>query len=412
MSEHPSSEQLNLYERRALAPDAFLSIHRHVSGCTVCSEQCNSAITAKKDYETLLTALMPDPLDEPYHLTKGEVAGYVKSELDDIASETAASHLEVCGECALAVKEARPVAISEKANAGFIASLRAWARPVQFASLVLVVLGLIAIALLLISMANRHPVPDQSANLNVNHELASPQPPPDQSSNTKNAPPANEPTPQPNNGSEEQRTAEALAAISPAAHDAIVASLTTQRIEKPQFLTALTGRSDTLRGTSNDGVPFPLLTPVGQVVRNRNPTFTWKPLAGASHYVVTVVDDKMNEVATSEPLTSTQWRVPVTLKWGRRYSWQVTAVKDGKEIVSPVLPAPQARFMIVDEARAAELRQVEQAFPNYHLGLGILYARAGLLDEAEREFQAELKANSNSGVARKLLDSVRSMRKT
>jgi hypothetical protein len=41
----------------------------------------------------------------------------------------------------------------------------------------------------------------------------------------------------------------------------------------------------------------------------------------------------------------------------------------------------------------------------------VLYTRAGLLDEAEREFQTELKSNPRSAVARKLLHSVRSMKK-
>lgn len=407
MQEHPSSEQLSLYERRALAPDLFLSVHRHISACPECFDQCNPSSRVKEDYETLLAAVMPDPLDEPYHLTKAEVASYVRRELDDVALEAAASHLEVCGACVQAVAESRN-AISTKSSAGFIASLRAWGRPIQFASVLLLVLGLIVIAVVFMRTRNVQPAKEQSANLNANRETLPPNPAPDQSPTTKNG---GQNSDESGVAPDEQRAAERIAAISPSAHEAIVASLTTQRIEKPQFLAGLTGARDTLRGEAAEGVPFALLNPVGQVVRNRNPTLRWKPLTGATRYVVTVTDDKLNEVATSESLTSTQWRVPVTLKWDGVYSWQVTAFKDGQEVVSPVMPAPQARFMIVDQARAKELRQVEHALPDYHLGLGVLYARAGLLDEAEREFQAELKARPNSTVARKLLESVRAMRK-
>jgi hypothetical protein len=421
MQEHPSSEQLNQYERRVLPPDLFLSVHRHVSGCPVCFAQCNASNRTKEDYETLVAALMPDPLDEPYHLTRAEVTGYVKGNLDEVACEAATSHLEVCGECVQAVEETRAAvdgkqaanAIFEKnknyipkSDGGLIASLSAWSRPIQFASLVLLVAGLIVIAVLFLRTRDGQPVQpstDQGANLNARREALPSQPQPNQSPPLTNGAPTS--------SVEEQRNDELIASISPSAHEAIASSLTTQRIEKPQFLAQLTGVSDSLRGESADGVPFALLSPVGQVVRNRNPTFTWKPLAGASRYVVTVADDKLNEVATSEPLTNTQWRVPVPLKSGGLYSWQVTAFKDGQEVVSPVSPAPQARFMILDQKRAEELRQVERAVPNYHLGLGILYARAGLLNDAEREFQAELKSNQNSAVARKLLDSVRSMRK-
>jgi lipopolysaccharide biosynthesis regulator YciM len=42
--------------------------------------------------------------------------------------------------------------------------------------------------------------------------------------------------------------------------------------------------------------------------------------------------------------------------------------------------------------------------------LGVLYARAGMVDEAEREFQALVESNSNSSVARSLLLSVREWR--
>ena len=48
---------------------------------------------------------------------------------------------------------------------------------------------------------------------------------------------------------------------------------------------------------------------------------------------------------------------------------------------------------------------------NSHLALGVFYTRAGLLNEAEREFQRLVKLNPQSELARKLLQSVRSIRK-
>jgi hypothetical protein len=89
----------------------------------------------------------------------------------------------------------------------------------------------------------------------------------------------------------------------------------------------------------------------------------------------------------------------------------VTAIKDGQAITSPVMPAPQAKFMILDRARSEELKRVRSAAPRYHLGLGVLYARAGLLGEAEMEFRALVQNNPRSDTARKLLQSVRSMKK-
>jgi hypothetical protein len=144
-------------------------------------------------------------------------------------------------------------------------------------------------------------------------------------------------------------------------------------------------------------------------VETANPTFSWAPLSGASSYAVAVTDDKLNEVASSGPLTGTEWRPPAPLKRGAVYSWQVTALMDGQAVTSPELPAPQAKFMILDRASSEELRRFRAAAPRHHLGLGVLYARAGLLDEAEREFRALVEANPRSDAARKLLQKVRSM---
>jgi hypothetical protein len=89
----------------------------------------------------------------------------------------------------------------------------------------------------------------------------------------------------------------------------------------------------------------------------------------------------------------------------------VTASKDGQEITSPVTPAPRAQFKIVDEETAREINQHRGAHPDSHLALGILYARAGLLDDAEREFQLLLNANPHSDIARTFLNRVRSWKR-
>jgi hypothetical protein len=124
---------------------------------------------------------------------------------------------------------------------------------------------------------------------------------------------------------------------------------------------------------------------------------------------VLVVDEKLEEVASSASLTQTRWTIPVALKRGHTYSWQVTALKDGQHITSPTLPAPQAKFRVLDQSHADEINRLKQSQPDYHLGLGVLYTQAGMLDEAEQEFQALVKENS-SPTATKLLQSVRAMK--
>ncbi len=442
MLEHPSSQQLELYQRRALAPNLFLLIDRHVSGCSACAEQCHAPALLKEDYQALLSSLLPEPDEQAYHLTKALVSGYVEKNLDDVSLEIAESHMEVCEECVRAVEDFRaafmeelaPAAVApaaetigrpeeiygHKNSAGFFAFFTALGRPAQFAALLLVAVALILITLLLIRTRTSQPARDERANQNnTNAPLANT--PAEQPSPTDkdaiggtgeraSAPNSNVP-----DGAHETTTAQGdvvnIEKLSPALHRVIASALTTQRLERPKALAELNGTRGTLLSESGDGLSFHLLSPVGKVLQSSSPTFRWQTLEGASSYTVSIVDDKLNEVATSGPLNKTEWRAPVQLKRGGVYSWQVTAIKDGAQITSPAMPAPQAKFKILDQTANEELKSLKRAFPNYHLGLGVLYARAGLLDEAEREFQAELKNNPRSTVARRLLSGVRSMKK-
>jgi hypothetical protein len=141
------------------------------------------------------------------------------------------------------------------------------------------------------------------------------------------------------------------------------------------------------------------------------PALRWGGLAGADGYVVRIYDVGFNEVAASPQISETAWNVTRSLERGRTYSWQVTARAGDKEIMSPVKPAPESRFMILDQAKANELTNAKSAAADSHLTLGILYAQAGLLDDAERELQALLRANPQSALARKLLRDLRKKRR-
>jgi hypothetical protein len=141
------------------------------------------------------------------------------------------------------------------------------------------------------------------------------------------------------------------------------------------------------------------------------PLFRWENLSGVLSYRVYVLDANGNQVTESEelPPTKTQWKPPAPLRRGQIFSWMVTAVVDGKKIVSPSASAPEMRFAVLSTENFQELTSLQKS--NSHLALGVSYARAGLLNEAEREFQSLVKLNPQSELARKLLQSVRSIRK-
>ena len=184
-----------------------------------------------------------------------------------------------------------------------------------------------------------------------------------------------------------------------------------EQLEPPDVLRHLSGEQSGLRGNDNGRQGFRLLYPVRRVVIEDRPVFRWESLQGVSSYRVYVSDVNGNQVAESEelPPTKTQWKAPTPLPRGRVFSWTVIALVDGRKVVSPSASAPEMKFAVLSAENFQELTSLKKS--NSHLALGVFYARAGLLNEAEREFQSLLKLNPQSELARKLLQSVRSIRK-
>lgn len=184
-----------------------------------------------------------------------------------------------------------------------------------------------------------------------------------------------------------------------------------EQLEPPDVLRHLSGEQSGLRGNDNVRRGFRLLNPVRRVVIEDRPLFRWESLPGVSSYRVYVSDVNGNQVAESEelPPTKTQWKAPRPLPRGRVFSWTVIAVVDGKKVVSPSSSAPEMKFAVVSAENLQELTSLKRS--NSHLALGVSYARAGLLNDSEREFQSLLKLNPQSELARKLLQGVRSIRK-
>src|SRR5262245_11969894 len=186
----------------------------------------------------------------------------------------------------------------------------------------------------------------------------------------------------------------------------IKASLATGRVRAPASVSELAGTASVLMGPG-EGVAFPLVSPLATVVSEQQPSFRWGRLEGATGYTVSIYDADFKRIARSEEVNDTAWRLPIKLERGVVYTWQVTAVRNGEAITSPVKPAPEARFKVLDNTTAGELDLTRKTSRGSHLALGIAYARAGLREEAERELELLLKENPGSPVASALLRSVR-----
>ena len=77
----------------------------------------------------------------------------------------------------------------------------------------------------------------------------------------------------------------------------------------------------------------------------------------------------------------------------------------------PAAEAAEARFHLLAAAQAANLLRAQKSYHGRHLTLAVLYAEAGLLEEAERELQALSTANPGSQFSQKLLQELRAQRR-
>lgn len=178
-----------------------------------------------------------------------------------------------------------------------------------------------------------------------------------------------------------------------------------------QSLAILRGTDRALLGSTD--IPSPLLhpDPAGEWVRQTTPLLQWSALPGATSYSVELFDDHLNRVQQSPPVQQSQWQVGTGLERGRVYLWQVTVTfADGKVVNLPRPPAPEARFGVLRAAQASELERIEHASPDAYLDLGALYARAGLLHDAEQQLLKIGPTDADFAQARRLLVAVKRLR--
>lgn len=438
MAEHLTQKQVEDYSRQQLGVAELLSVSDHLGECETCRRQIEYGMNG----DAALFALRAEVFDRaaeiasPHlvraHLTAEQTAGYVDRNLSGEELQMVADHLTHCEPCALAVddldafrnqvapaleREYHP-AMVPPATAGWWQRTRA-ALPAFFQrSPGLAFGGVLAILLLAVTgwliwqtSRNREPKP----------EIVVAPPPPSQPASPSQPAPVPAPVPraivaQLNDGAgqlmlDQEGKLSGADDLPPAYQGLLKKALTTRQIERSSELKGLTRPPSALMGTGKQESDFSVIEPVGRVLLSDHPTFRWSPMEGASVYVVEVYDSKFNLVVTSPQLTNSSWAASQSLARGQVYSWQVKAIKEGQEFTSPRPPAPQARFRILDQAKASELEKARRTYTSSHLTLGLLYAEAGLLKEAEQELRALQKANPDSEIARHLLSQVQALRR-
>jgi hypothetical protein len=417
--EHLTQKQVEDYSRRRLSAAELLAVTDHFAGCELCRQRIESAGNGDAAFFELYHEVFEE-VAETVHLTTPQAAAYIDQSLFGKELQVVADHLTHCEQCILAIEDLREFKNGFVFSAAPSIRENLWRKTQRLLTTPFRVspvpaFGGAALAILLLAIiawfAWRTPPEPEPQIANVP---------------TPAAPPASQPTSQPdtpqpapivaqvNDGSgvvtlDQQGKLSGADDLPLAYQNLVKKALSTGRIERSSQLQGLTRASSSLMGSDNKQNDFSVIEPVGNVLLTNRPTFRWSAMAGATGYVVEVFDEKFTPVTSSPQLTNLTWTT--TLPRGHVYSWQVKAIKDGEEITSPRPPAPQARFRILDQRQANELANAREAHASSHLTLGLLYADAGLLREAEQEFRLLQKANPDSDLARNLLRQVQSLRR-
>jgi hypothetical protein len=173
---------------------------------------------------------------------------------------------------------------------------------------------------------------------------------------------------------------------------------TGRRLTPPSSWKVLQASPDEVRGNIGTAVQG-TFTPTGTIVESQRPLFTWPPSPDAS-YVVRVISGN-SEIAHSDLLSDPTWTPSTPLSRGATYAWQVEVRNHRGTNVIPLPPHAPLLFSVLDSRTAADLAAARKQFPNDHLLLGLLLARAGLREEARAELTTWTASHPGDEVARR-----------
>jgi anti-sigma factor ChrR (cupin superfamily) len=335
---HITREQLLKYRNRALAPQELIGVDAHLAQC----QDCRDELTALASVSVSMISAVREALDE--HLSYEQMDAWVENELDSTERELVLAHIEVCPPCArqLRAYESYAPAMSASVIApaqpilSFGEKLKAWLRLPRIAIIAA------AVAVVVIAVQRE----DSSRSL-TNAQL-----------------------------------------------DALPDSVRSSAKDVINAGSAV--RPESLAGLAPNADPS-LLYPVSEVVEERQPILLWKPFG--SSYSIELLDSAGREVAHSGAVNTTHWLVPMQLRRGEEYTWQI---QDNGE-------TRRASFRVLNDSSEAKLDQVRASGAG-SLAMGAVAEQMGLLSMAQEEFGRLEKEQPRSKDAAKLLDRVNELR--
>jgi hypothetical protein len=420
-AEHLSQIQLLGYQARSLDAEELLAVDRHLASCDECQGGLANMAPARSHDLSIK--------EEPFHLDYDQhVEPYVDGVADEIDREIVESHMALCSQCAEEIRDlqefrkqpARQVdrAVEMPRRTPWMDQWP-WLRQLnpRLAAALAVALLIPGITIMWLWTRSRTTQPEYQVGpvaLPGNEPSPGPtydgipSPSPDQSTKL--------PVVALTDGGrqitlDEDGHSKGLESLPVDLRNTIEKVLASRKFGLPPVLFGLSESAGRLRGDVETEDAIGQLAPVGVVVETDRPVFRWNALEGATEYIVTVHDSKLRLVESSGPVAGTEWSIPKALERGRLYSWQVRAVVDGKTVISPKPPAPDTLFKVLDRKALQAIENAKRAQGNSHLTMAVLYWKHGLIEAAEREAQALVRANPGSAVAADLLRSLQSLRR-
>jgi len=434
VTHHLSKSQVERFSVSALTEDEAAAAAVHMADCQDCHQRFAAELNHQRGSIPFSFTLDPEFWFRDDHVDFDLLVGLADETLDQDTQEIIGIHLKTCERCR---EDVRSFLAFRKASAGEMnvsyarpdyesiqnpVAAAPWWRGLTRPSYAIAAVVLLAVAVLIGVIAlNKRSGPLEASNKDQANTGAerNPDVSPSRSPDTVSTPSSageSAPVAKLSDGGGEVTIDKSghvigLDNVSESSRQYIARAALSEQIQPADVLRRLSGQQSGLRGDDSNGKQFKLLYPSRTVIIEDRPTFRWESLSGVTNYRVYVLDANGDQVSQSEelPPTQTQWKAPTPLRRGQVFSWVVTALVDGKDIVSPSASNPEVKFAILSSNDFNELNQLKKS--DSHLALGIFYARVGLLTEAEREFQKLIQLNPKSELPRKLLQSVRNLRK-
>lgn len=371
---HLSADQLRKYSAKLLEPDELLKVDAHLSDCSEC--RADLAMSSGAKAESLAAQFLST--DEEEHLRYDQLVQFMESKDKE---GSIAMHLKACERCSREFLDLQGFAKELDSDR---VSRPHFSRVLAAAA----VLALIAIgAALLFEQRDAQQV-TMPAPVRIMVSLEEP--------GTRIT-------------LDQDGKLRGLEGVPQQDQQMVVQALQTRTVATPASLHEFIGERGTLRGNESPDA-FRVLSPSGTFVMDDQPVFRWEILTGASKYKVTILDDQLNLISESPWIQETSWKAGKALPRNRTLIWQVAASRNGVDVVSPKPPSPEARFRILDQQSHEQLRTEIEKSRNSNLLLGLLYARYGLLDEAEEHLQLVANANPQSQEISQLLQALKKSR--